>query len=299
MAANALSLSALRALVRDAGSQGAVSASPAEAPRALYRVSAGPDGWRVRRALLAAGRGLYLSAPLIPSGVLYVYPDADAALADGRLPREEAAAYRNALEPLADAETELRLRAAGAELRRRAEVEGGPDFSRGCRRCGRPYAPEDAEPAPGTASAVAGLCCFCWGEELDGNGREWRAYVPEETSAAWAARERGREAGRAAASWTEVRDADAALRWLRGLEEGDPEWMDAGPAAPDLSGEMADADSGPGLVRDLLPDAEDAGEALELLAGAWDEGAREGYAAEQDRILRYAAGLEEGAPVPS
>lgn len=52
------------------------------------------------------------------------------------------------------------------------------------------------------------------------------------------ARKLGAEHGKAAASWLDITYGNAA-RWLRGIQDGDPEIMDMLPHAP-LSGEWTD-----------------------------------------------------------
>ena len=64
--------------------------------------------------------------------------------------------------------------------------------------------------------------------------------------------ELGREHGANAASWVSIDDETSARRMLDGLQDGDPELLDALPY-PDLSGQWADSLTGPTLVLDAMP----------------------------------------------
>ena len=72
-----------------------------------------------------------------------------------------------------------------------------------------------------------------------------------------AARKRGSDDGRAAASWYFDGNTtdDTYRRTLQGLEDGDPEILDALPY-PDLSGQWADEPAGPQVFADILSDAD-------------------------------------------
>jgi hypothetical protein len=90
------------------------------------------------------------------------------------------------------------------------------------------------------------------------------------------ARELGRRAARAVASWTVDGNTkpEFVATVLRMAEDGDPVLWDYLPAQPTLSGEWADDPTPASLARDILGEdwtAEDAGD----LAAAWDEGVAE------------------------
>jgi hypothetical protein len=64
----------------------------------------------------------------------------------------------------------------------------------------------------------------------------------------------GTEHGESAATWVEISESNAQTI-LTGMEDGDPEILDALPSA-DLSGEWADTLTGPQLVLEALEHAE-------------------------------------------
>jgi hypothetical protein len=104
------------------------------------------------------------------------------------------------------------------------------------------------------------------------------------------AAELGRCAGYAAATW--VFDGNTApetyARVLRGIEDGDPEILDAY-RMPDLSGEYAD-DPTPATLAAMLeldPEDEDQAAELEDCCDAYCDGASEAFWAEVERAARY------------
>jgi hypothetical protein len=114
--------------------------------------------------------------------------------------------------------------------------------------------------------------------------------------------------GRSAASWFEM-DAfggrvtrgagDAARRIIKGIDDGDPEVLDALPS-PDLSGEWADRVTGPSLAADALgaaglddPDAKAYREAYERwfddICGAYEAAFTDAATEEVYRTAKIAA----------
>lgn len=104
------------------------------------------------------------------------------------------------------------------------------------------------------------------------------------------AEQRGREAGKAAASWVfDGNTTDAAYRRvLRGLDIGDPEVLDQLPG-PDLSGQFADTLTGPQLTAEALEaagvDEEDDSDNLTILCDIFEA---EFYIGRDDELLRVA-----------
>lgn len=85
----------------------------------------------------------------------------------------------------------------------------------------------------------------------------------------------GAEAGRAAGSWIiDGNTTEAAARLLlKGIEDGDPEVMDALPSSP-LSGEWADAPSPSDILErvGMSPDHEGADDVLAAFEAGYDRG---------------------------
>ena len=104
------------------------------------------------------------------------------------------------------------------------------------------------------------------------------------------AREMGRAAGRAAATWffdgntTDETYASVA----RGVAEGDPEILDMF-KVPDLSGEWADGLTPDGLMARVYAHPERNRDNEDAVCQAWEDGAQEGYMAEIERTLREMA----------
>jgi hypothetical protein len=97
----------------------------------------------------------------------------------------------------------------------------------------------------------------------------------------------GADAGRAAASWVFDGNTDRATyaRVLAGIEDGDPEVMDAY-REPDLSGEFSGAGCEAGLAVDL--GIEPYSELSDDACRAWDEAARAAFWAEIEKTARAA-----------
>lgn len=104
------------------------------------------------------------------------------------------------------------------------------------------------------------------------------------------AREMGRAAGLAAASWAADGNtsADHARRVLAMLDDGDPAADDYLPAYPNLSGEWADDLTPNSLARDILGGDldDDYPEASQALCDAWEDGVAETFDPECERTLR-------------
>lgn len=101
------------------------------------------------------------------------------------------------------------------------------------------------------------------------------------------ARELGREAGRAAATWyfdgNTADETYAAVR--RGIDEGDPAILDTF-KVPDLSGEWADSPTPASIMAEVYARPERHADAEDDVCRAWEDGAQEGYIEEIDRALR-------------
>lgn len=103
------------------------------------------------------------------------------------------------------------------------------------------------------------------------------------------ASELGADAGRAAASWATDGNTTPATyrRILQGIEDGDPEVLDAY-RVPDLSGEYA-GDPTPRTLADELgidPASDDWADLEADLCDAWIDGASVGFWDELERVCR-------------
>lgn len=107
------------------------------------------------------------------------------------------------------------------------------------------------------------------------------------------ARRDGRKAGKAAASWLDIRDAAAARRFRRMLDDGDPQLDDYLPRRPDLSGEFAGESLNEVLGVDD-GDAEEWGDEfddhVDEIAEIWQEAADEAFDREIERTILVHAG---------
>lgn len=120
----------------------------------------------------------------------------------------------------------------------------------------------DAHPdySPVTPTPDGASCASCGQPATVSTGPTWHLCDTCHTAstaydrAIEYARETGRQAGKAAASWFDIPDARTARAILAGIEDGDPAILDTLPYA-DLSGEWADSLTGPQLVEDALSDA--------------------------------------------
>lgn len=109
-------------------------------------------------------------------------------------------------------------------------------------------------------------------------GPDGRALpVPDPVTIEARAREAGAEHGRAAASWyfDGNTDAETYRRVLAGLEDGDPEVLDALPSSP-LSGEYADEPTPASVLADLDVDQDD--DCADEYLSAYEEGFAEASA---------------------
>jgi hypothetical protein len=112
-----------------------------------------------------------------------------------------------------------------------------------------------------------------------------------------AARESGREAARAAASWSADGNSDPqSIRLtLKMLGDGDPEAWDRLPAMPDLSGEWADSPTPRSLFEELTGcdahceatwNQDTYQEVLESICEAWEAGVSDEFEAACEAELR-------------
>ena len=106
-----------------------------------------------------------------------------------------------------------------------------------------------------------------------------------------AARKAGASAGKNAASWTQ-HDSNADAAWyestLRGLNDGDPEVLDAF-NVPNLSGEWANDPTPQTLADDYGIDADNDpdGWRLDAVCQAWEDAALLAFWSELERICRF------------
>jgi hypothetical protein len=107
------------------------------------------------------------------------------------------------------------------------------------------------------------------------------------------AREMGRRAGIAAASWvfdgnTSPFQVERMVKWM---DDGDPQYEQYLPARPNLSGEWAD-DPTPGTlayeITGLDSDYPGFDQIVDAIADAWEAGVDETFEVECERILREA-----------
>ena len=113
------------------------------------------------------------------------------------------------------------------------------------------------------------------------------------------ARDLGRDAGKAAASWVTDGNLDDAhyRRMLELFDNGDPEAWDCLPPMPNLSGEWADSMT-PGRLYEEVTGRDAHGDSswnydsyqavLGQLCGAWEDGVSETFEVECERLLREA-----------
>lgn len=95
----------------------------------------------------------------------------------------------------------------------------------------------------------------------------------------------GTEHGTNAGGWVDVTSDGAARRWVKGIEDGDPEVLDGLPGAP-LSGEYADSYGMADLYRDLGVEKWDDSDDAELCR-AYEDAYDEAVHAEVERRARY------------
>jgi hypothetical protein len=104
------------------------------------------------------------------------------------------------------------------------------------------------------------------------------------------AREMGRQAGIAAASW--VIDGNTSQEHIQRMvamyDEGDPEYHDYLPTRPNLSGEWADDPTPLSITTEIVGDEVDPDPIVDAIAEAWEAGADETFEVECERILRAA-----------
>lgn len=117
------------------------------------------------------------------------------------------------------------------------------------------------------------------------------------------ARELGKEAGAAAASWLEPGDKEAAARILWMIRGGDPAAVDYLPREPDLSGEMADAPTPRSITEEIAGDFaglepthsdDQLAELMQTLSDAWEEGVSETFELECELAAMRIAEPERG-----